>query len=392
MQINSFILSFLWMETHLEMLEGSQPEKAPMKFLGRPDAYADEFTTAQYRLRSHQPAFLFPPWTPRTKGVHFWTYYTGGKTNTNVTGTLAWQKVIPFWAALPLQLSPDPRLSLPLFELFFYPHGIALGITVTWKDEAGASLESAAEAAFQLRVGRQFRVQWQGNEFYREVFWPEKSDASLSLDRLAEHGLSAARALAYGRDAEPGQLTSPEPFSVFAVLEGKDVDLSKAVEANGSIQKALHALTHWQKAREGAAALAFDDKVSVGLGEESGVADVLYGQRRGRAIWYPSRFTSRDPDILFGLQCYHRNLFFASLQTESLCGYARRIMESIRAGKSLSVYQRELASKAGGNLGLLYGAHRDTYRSFSPRRQMEQNGWVEDVSEMRVYRDMDPLH
>jgi len=394
MQINSFLLSFFWIETHLELLESEQPKDARMKFLGRPDAYATEFKEAQYRLRVNDPSPLLPPWMPRTRGQHFWTYYCGGTTNTNVTGSMAWQKLVPFQALLPLRLDADATLSLPRFELFFYPYGIAVGITLTWKDESSQSLENALDAAFVMRFGRQYRVAWEGEEadFFSGIAWPNEPGRPLSMIQLAENGLNVARTLAYGKEGARGKITKPDPFSVFTCLNGKDVDVSKAAENNGNIQKCLHAVTNWQKIREGAADLVLDEEVKVGLGEEAGVADILYGQRRGRAIWYPSRFITNDPNILFGLQCYHRNIFSASMQTESLCGYAQAAVERLQSGADLSVYQREVASKAGGNLGLLFGGHPDTYRSLSPRRQIQDNDWVEAVNALRTYRGMLPLH
>ena len=230
MQINSFILSLFWTEIHLELLEREQPDKAPMKFLGRPDAYASKFKDAQYFLRSNKPLSLSLPWTPRTKGLHFWTYYTGGVTNINVLGNMAWQRLIPFRASLPLGLKSDVPLSLPLFELFFYPHGIAFGITLTWEDESARSLKDIIDIAFKMRFGRQYRLTWKKEfeDLYQEILWPEKPDSLLSLDKLAEHGLSIGRTLAYGKEAVAGKTTNPEPFSVFTILKVKEIDLSKA--------------------------------------------------------------------------------------------------------------------------------------------------------------------
>ncbi len=394
MKITSFLLSLIWAETHLELLEQDPPGEAPMKFLGRPDQYATNFNQAQHLLKVRTPQTLSPPWTPRTRGQHFWTRYSGGLTNANVSGHLAWQKLVPFRAALPLHLTTSASLNYPPFELFFYPHGIAFVCTIPWEVDSPSSLEEATKTALDMRYDQQHRVSWadEGDKLYAGIKWPVKAGTGLSLDQLANQGMNIARTLAFGTAASAGRSIDPKPFSIVTILKGQEADLTKAPESNGDIQRALNALTGWQKIRAGAAALSFNEQVSLGLGKDAGVADVLYGQTRGRVIWYPSRFVTEDVDILYGLQCYHRNLVFASLQTESLCGLAQVVAERIQTGAAMSAYQREVATKAGGTLGLLYGGHQDTYRSFSPRRQIDDNHWVDEVNSMREYRGMGPLH
>ena len=404
MPINNFVLSLFWMETHLELLEVTVDTVEPVitvpEFLGDFYRYKAEFNNLQHLLKTHQPfALLSPPW-PGTKGQNFWTYYTG-KTNADVTGNEAWKKLIPFHASSPLRIKSLPlkleaQLETPLCELFFYPHGIAFAITLTLKD-ASISLEELIEVAFALRFESLYLLngeeQTENHKNLYKGIVPLDTKASLSLNELSEHGLSIARTLAYGKEATPGKLTHPtKPFSVFTVLNGKDVDFLKEVENNGTIQKTLHAITNWKKPHEGGDVLNFDAKVNVGLGQDAGSANVLYGQPRGRAIWYPSKFISDDPKILYGLPCYHRNIFLASLQTESLCGFAVSAMERIRAGKKLSSFQPEVARHIAGALGRLFGGTHDTYRSFSPRRQITDNNWEKDVNDLRINYDLPPLH
>lgn len=394
MQVTSFRISLFWVEIHLDLLEHEQPEEAPMKFLGRPGNYASEFDDSQYFLRLGTPRPLSSPWTPQTKGQHFWTRYSGGVTNANVRGITAWRKLIPFRAVLPLHITSDLPLSYSLFELFFYPHGVAFAITFTWKKDVSVPLMEAVNSAFALRFDHHMKVLWdeERDGLFEGTQWLEAPETELSLDRFSESSLDIARELAYGKEATQGRRTALNPFSVITILNGEDIDLTQAPESNGQIQKALHALTNWQQVREGAATLSMDENVRLRLGEEAGVADVFYGQRRGRAIWYPSRFLTSDKNILYGLQCYHRNIFFASLQTESLYGLAHAVADRLRVGGELSVYQRELSSRAGGSLGLLFGGHQDTYRSYSPPRHIQDNDWMEDINTLRQNRGMPPLH
>ncbi len=111
---------------------------------------------------------------------------------------------------------------------------------------------------------------------------------------------------------------------------------------------------------------------------------VLYGRAKARAVWFPERFT--HPDNPSSLNCYHRNLTFSSMQVESLCGLAAAAAERLGNNQLDSEGLRDCARQAGGALGRLYGGggvHKRSYRSMSPRVQIEQNGFVTDINTIR---------
>src|SRR6266704_2273121 len=74
--------------------------------------------------------------------------------------------------------------------------------------------------------------------------------------------------------------------------------------------------------------------------------DWVYGRKRGRVLWIPSKL---NPPCAYGrtLECYHHNLTYASLQVESLCGFARETVGRAKGGNlPLAFYEDECARNA----------------------------------------------
>ena len=118
---------------------------------------------------------------------------------------------------------------------------------------------------------------------------------------------------------------------------------------------------------------------------------LLYGRKRGRVVWFPAAFT--DETGRSGvLSCYHTNLVLASLQVESLGGLAAQTAVQRRNGEHPTGTHREYVRRAVDLLGVLYGGVKDrTYRSWSPRRHIEQNDVVAEVNLLRDYFNLGPL-
>jgi hypothetical protein len=392
--ISRFQISAIWIESNLALLDDPPTTAVPdMAYLGQPAAYSQRFTDAQHRLRHGAPQPPATPWT-KTKGQRFWYYYLRGTENVDVTGEAAWQWLVPLRSVIPANLRRDEAPeAFSLVEAFLYPHAIALVATVSWQRKNGAALDEIVAEAFRLRYERIHCVQWlDRNDFFREITWPAADDAPSSLAQIGDHGLRILRARVFGPDAQTGKSSAKAPFTVATMLSGQDINLQAAPTNNGDIQRALHALAQWKPVHPGAAPLKLNSEVSLGLGKLAGTADLLYGQRRGRVIWYPSKFTTSGARLNMPLVCYHRNLVLATMQLESLYSLAQAVEARHRDGVPLSPFQNELARSAASKLGLLYGGHRDTYRSRSLQKQIEQNGWIDTINYLRRMKGMRPLH
>lgn len=313
------------------------------------------------------------PW-PRPSGQYFWTYYLEGPPG-RVGGAQAWKALVPFRGDLPATVeAPWLRPGRLSVEGFFYPHGVAFVLTASCR--SSLTLEEAVDKAFDVRKTKRFEVAWDGEE---------ASDA-LTLEALACRALDALHEMAFGSDAPAGD-RSVTPFSVVTVVRGRGVDPGAPPEEGGPVHRALEALTTWRP--------SWRYDVLPDLSEASlrirtaPPSHVLYGRKRGRAVWYPALFTLEGGDI-HSLSCYHRNLVLASLQVESLGGLIASTVGRVREGVPLSACHRECARRAAGILGRLYGGVA-TYRSWSPRAQIEQNGLVPVVNEVRDFFDMPAL-
>ena len=92
------------------------------------------------------------------------------------------------------------------------------------------------------------------------------------------------------------------------------------------------------------------------------------------------------------LCCYHRNLVFASLQTESLGLLVSRTAKNRRNGEDFySPDHRECVRRASNILWQLYAGDYSTYRSWSPRVQIEDNNLKQELDDIRDFFGMSRL-
>jgi hypothetical protein len=391
-EISHVCFSIIWGETSLAFLESPQPA-APMTFLGRITKYKKVFQDAQHHLQQKKGLLpLGTPWTKR-RGQHFWTRYLEGVGNVDVQAEDAWRAHVPLRAELPVTAAPETAVYKPQFELFFYPHAVALAVTLSWQVEKPLPLTEMVDQARQLRHAQRYPLAWSDDPppaVYGAVEFPDMPANGPTLNQLGNVGLGVARAAAFGSTTPAGKQFGVHPFTVFTVIRG-DIEGEIKLEDNSDIHKSLHVLTNWQGRRDVPHALSSFD---VGLGKDANAAtDLLYGQKRARAVWYPTLFASYNPDSYFALTCYHRNLMFASLQGESLCNFAGVTVADLQQGRDfLSSRHRRLSKTAAGILGRLYGGHVATYRSRSIQRYIEDNNWKEAANRLRSYCGMGPLH
>lgn len=368
-EIHDLRLSFIWVETVLDLVRHAVPSGAPLAFLGRRSSYAQRFEQV---LRSpREPGGLEPPWR-RPAGHFFWTYYLRGRTPGNVSGDQAWKALVPFRGKVPAAVEA-PWLGGDLVpETFLYPHGLALVVTALCR--AHLPLEEAVEKAFEVRQTGKFQVEWDEG----------RVSQSLSLDAFVGKALTTLGKAGFGPGATP-DARSVTPFTLATVVRGTGVHPNAPVPDGGKAHRALEAITTWRPTWR-YDVLPNLAEVSLQI-RRAPPSHVLYYGKRGRAVWFPGLFI-REARDLHSLACYHRNLVFASLQVESLSGLVSQTAKQIRDMSPLSVTHRECARRAVGILGRLYGGLRSTYRSRSPRAHIEQNDLVMVVNEVRDFFNM----
>jgi hypothetical protein len=316
------------------------------------------------------------PWSiSNPNHVHFfWLYYREGKNSPME----AFRRLVPFRGSSPARITAPWLPGKAILESFHYPHGIALVATVLIK--ADLSLDLMVEKALEIaHTGK-----W-------KVTWPDNSIAEHGMLQLGPHTLDRLRKSTFGNDVEQGT-RSLKPFTIVTVVRGSGVDKTQANTHNDPVHLALEALCNWRS--------TWKDDEPHPLAERTipirnaSPSHVLYGLTSGRAVWFPAQFTKSG--IKSSLGCYHRNLMFASLQTESLARFmvlAYDRLQNAPTANPISPSMDKLVTSAAGILGRLYGGNRDTYSSFSPSVQIEDNGWAKPINYVRNFiGEMAPLH
>lgn len=365
-EIHDLRVAAIWAETNLALLGNAVPVGAPMAFLGRPFTYWPQF---EKRVRGEPiPAGLDLPWYTSDQKL-FWNRYLNKPSLANVTGKQAWKALVPFRAEVPLK-ARAPWLDGRLFlEAFLYPHGFAFVFTAAIQEQL--ALDQAVEKAFEVCKGGQYQVSR-----------PDGSGMfSGPLEDLAHKAMETLRALMLGPDPQPGA-GAIDPFTVATVVRGSGITAGMLVENGGSVQRALEALTTWYP-DYAHATLPDLGSACVPLRQRSPQGSIVYGRRRGRAVWFPAAFLPdrRDKHLL---ACFHRNLVFASLQVESLGGLIAETAQWLEEGKTLPTAHRECAQNAASILYGLYVGSDATYRSCSLKEQMEQNHLVPLIDRVRA--------
>jgi hypothetical protein len=378
-QIDIMRLSLIWIETNLSLLGDPMPPNVPMSFLGYRDSYAVAFDSA--RQKKMVPFDLKSPWDK--SGQHFWEYYLEHKPRLeDVPGIKAWKFLVPFRGGVAVKKVMIQSLAEEMqgfdLESFFYPFGFGLILTFTVRKNQ--NLADAVKGAVEIRKDGRLNVEWASG-----------TQENLYLNQFAEKCLTNIRQAALGQAAISGSIPV-EPFTVFTVLKGAGKNLDVPPIDGKEIHRSLEAVTTWPPLWKTAKLPDLDDKTKLPLKSSSNNGDVVYARKRGRAIWFPALFTD-DTKVRSSLACYHRNLVFASLQTESLCSFVTTTAQEIKSGNyaSLRVMHRDCARLAAGILGRMYGGDRETYRSMSPKYHIQQN---EHEAEINVVRDkftMPPL-
>lgn len=169
-------------------------------------------------------------------------------------------------------------------------------------------------------------------------------------------------------------------FSVVTVTDATGVLSDTAVEPTGDIRRALEALAGWNPTwRKNKLDPQITSSINI---RQSPPGHILYGDDRGRVVWFPEEFRGTPPGRYpHTLSCYHQNLTIGSLHAESLCQMAQDASAQWQLKHSLTSFSGtyvECARLAAGILGRLHGRREgsvnrkkpDTYRSGSLRTQI----------------------
>ncbi|HSF41430.1 MAG TPA: hypothetical protein VLT87_16645 [Thermoanaerobaculia bacterium] len=366
-------LTLLWTETLPALFEGKASPGAPLGFVGSPDLYAARF--ADILHGTPDPDGLAPPWS-RSVGNFFWTFYLSGKVPGEISGETAWKNLVPFrgGSAVHVEAPWLPQKGQMLVETFLYPYGIAVAVSA--RIQESLTVKEAVDKAHELRRTHNLEVYWIGTQ----------TRETSSLDALGRKVLANLRRKVLGVDVAAE--ANPVPFTIATIVRAEGADSISGALEGSEIHQALQALTTWSPTWRDDTLKSFAEaRLSL---RNSPLDHVLYATRRGRAVWFPGLY--RPSTIrLRSLSCYHRNLLFTSLQVESLTGLVAAADEVLSRREIPSALQAKLARHAAGILGRLYGADSSTYRSQSPRVQMDQNGCVEPINRVRDYFSMELL-
>jgi hypothetical protein len=308
---------------------------------------------------------LTAPW-PVHEVQQFWErYLSRQKSLAAVRGRTAWRAQVPLRVAAPLTAVADQDDTAVIAEGFLHPWGATLVLTLTLKG-SWAGFVPAAERVVELRCDPCFSLVGEAG------IW-------ISLDTVAETGLTRLRSAA----AEATEGPVGEPFSILTLTaaKGPTAAFDPTTAAPTQFLQATSAFSPTWKT---------DVPLSAKEAKVAGLANapashLIYGQRRGRAIWSPEHFLAGGgfarPSTL---SCHHRNLVLASMQTEALSQFAAATAARIQANVARSAEESAQARHAVETLEGLYLGARSTYRSGSLKAQIAMNGWLNQINLVRL--------
>lgn len=359
-------MSFLWAEILPDFLEQRVPDSSPFGFLTRGSAFSPIFQ--QFLDGSAKQPRLEVPWL-HDRRQQFWMRYLVQGNLGDVRGKQAWEYFIPLRVPdTGIRVQANGFKGTIFIDAFYYSFGITAAITLRW--EADLLLQDFVEKAWQLSQTGKFSIQGDAN--------------ILSLNALGDRILTTLRQNALGANAVAGH-QSPKPLSVVTIVEGLAPDPTADIKSNSEVLRALEVLTSWPADRT-YFTLPEPEKVCLPLKRSAPRGSCLYAEERGRAVWHPAMFRMQSDatpsEVVDQIQrsskmaCYHRNLFFASLQTESLGRLMVHTAQQFADGKlkiDLTEPHRQQAENAARCLAKLYvGDKGKTWRSASMGRQIDQ--------------------
>lgn len=384
-KISDLRIAWIWTETFPGLLTDPPQLVSRWGSPGADAAYASVFNEARSKKGT-----LRLPWSEHDpKHQHFfWQYYLENDNPFEVTAGKALRWLVPLREP---GLARIGALGWPgrfTVEAYHYPHG--LGVVFGARIKADLSLFDMIEKAFDVARGEKL-----------EVVWGDKSAEQITLAQFGPAALDRLRATTFGKQTPQG-VRSGKPFTVATVIQGSiAAGTEDAPQNNPDLHRALDALASWNPSWKNAAPSPLAERTL--RIRKAPASHALYGLPSGRTVWFPDSFAASEAEMESkggarparkpSLSCYHRNLTFTSLQTESLArlmGAAKQVWQN---GQKISPSMQRLVKSASGILGRMYGGDKSVYSSFSPAMQVKDNGWIPVLQTVRnEFGMLDPLH
>jgi hypothetical protein len=207
----------------------------------------------------------------------------------------------------------------------------------------------------------------------------------LRADDVAANALAKLCQRATGT-ALPAGMLAPPAFSIATVIQMDGITAAPIQEAD-PIHRYIEALAHplpaWRRVTLPALAGSTLRTKSAPPGH------VLYARDHARVVWQPS-YASADSERPNRLSCYHRNLTFATMQTEVLASATAAAIAATRAGAVLDPAQEDCVRASADLLGRLY-AGQQSYRTSSVHEQIDHHAGKPDINVARQLFNMAPL-
>ena len=366
--IRRLSLSFVWTRTLFNLCQGPAAAHYPYGFFAKISSYKAKFKAL--RSAEYDAEGLSLPWK-RTHANWFWKHYFHENQPWDLSPNRAWSTyLVPFRKRVKADIATPWLMTKRAVTLegFFYTHGVAAVITVRVRD--CASLEEGVKRALQVRYSGSYKVKW-----------GDGSEGSYSLSALAEHLLDSLCKDALGPGEGKGRGFSGDPFSIATVIQGGSEYKDRPLEQGDQVHKALEALVTWNESWPSANPPELGDKRLLIKGQRAN--HCLYADRQGRVVWFPGLFTpAEDGSKRYALGWYHRNLVLASLQTASLGAFLAHTANRLKTGADIANPHRHWARYAIDALDRL-SQGQNTYRTWSTRAQIEQNGFLDAMNYLK---------
>jgi len=314
-----------------------------------------------------------PPWSGSPKiRSHFWERYVEtGPDLSLLTPERAWKYLVPLRTRLATCKADWLAPGWAYVEGIRYPHAVAIVVWLIFRSEP-LDLTHLVENAVAAYRDNLYNIKWDIGG----------GTSSLNLTTLAQSALGQFRRAVLGDLPVPARQL--DPFTIATVVNGTsdNIDDNQPVQGGGEIHRALEGLCSWERNWYDHPIHPLQPPYSLKMGATEPNNHIFYGLHRARAGWFPTMFANAEK-VQRSLGCYHRNLTYATLQTEGLIEFVRLYDRFLQDNIGLPLSLRTAAVNAINALRrLCFGSKESTYRSWSVRLQIEdQRELLDKVSE-----------
>ena len=297
------------------------------------------------------------PWPHKMKGRQkFWERFIDVRLD-DLGSATAFKFLVPFRIRLARVSADWLKPGKAYIDGYWFPHRAVVVIWISAKNKNGYTLDELIEQTVKIRQEGLYTVTWLNNN----------TKSQLNLKKMAVEALDYLLNLIQ-QNKDP-LIDDNDPFVITTVIKGSfDGDeFTNSIMNNGPIHRALYTMSTGKMPFQ----LPEDDcerRRIKKLGSDALPSDILYARYRSRAGWFPQSFSRSDNK--FPLGCYHNNLTFASMQTDSLLAAVRLADEKLKNNQPVTGLAL-IAKPAAVLLGALYGPNpKKMYQSYSVREQI----------------------